>query len=268
MYYTALSEIEIDNYSVAEYGFKQIITDYPDNKYAQASLKGLFALNSAINGSDFSDLKLYCDSLTLNPGDSLLGTTADWISIHCDIKDQHFQPAINSLDSIISNPGTLADSVFAMIDLNYVYLKTLDSSNLKSACITKNENILAKSHENYIVKRKDWIELLFKETNGAQNNDPVPPSYEEDLSVIILSVYPNPAQNILNINYHVSIPGRISLSVCNLMGQELNQYDFGWNNSGDFTESISLAPLPKGIYFLSLSLDGMNYDARKIVIRN
>lgn len=105
MYYTALSEIENDNYPVAEYGFKQIIADYPGNKYAQASLKGLFALNPALYDTNYSFLEAYCDSLSYNPADSLLGTTAGWISIHCKIKNKQYQQAANELDSVISDPA-------------------------------------------------------------------------------------------------------------------------------------------------------------------
>jgi hypothetical protein len=73
LFYQAMTDIEEEHYLEAESEFKQIITEYPENKYAQASLKGLYGLNTALHDTDYTFVKVYCDSLSLNPGDSILG---------------------------------------------------------------------------------------------------------------------------------------------------------------------------------------------------
>ena len=93
MFYEAMAEIEAENYLAADSGFKQIIAGFPENRFALASLKELFALNPSLYDSDYSILKAYCDSLSINPGDSLLGKTAEWLSIHCNIRDAYYQQA-------------------------------------------------------------------------------------------------------------------------------------------------------------------------------
>jgi len=266
MYYQAISDIEDENYTQAEAGFQQIIAEFPQNKYAQASLKGLFALNPAIHDDDYTSLKTYCDSLKLNPGDSLLGTTAGWLSIHCDIKNQHFQQAINSLDSVISDPGTLADSIFALIDLNYVYLKALDSNYLKSSCITKNEDILGKTAGTYYAKRRDWIELLMKDTKSNQDIDGNSNGEVKDLkSVQFTSVHPNPTSDQLIISYKVSKSARINLSLYSLVGQQIINLDLGTPSTGEYSQSISLAAFHRGIYVLTFSVNGVVADRAKVV---
>jgi hypothetical protein len=155
LYYQAINNIQEGNYQEAESGFKQIIAEYPENKYAQAALKGLFSLNPAIQDTNYTFVKAYCDSLSLNPGDSLLGKTAEWLSIHCNIRDKQYQQAINSLDSIIINPGTLEDSVFALIDLSYVFNAANDSSGLKVTLVTKHPEVIPESNMKYVMQRKE-----------------------------------------------------------------------------------------------------------------
>jgi hypothetical protein len=107
----------------------------------------------------------------MSPGDSLLGKTAEWLSIHCNIRDKQYQHAINSLDSIINNPGTLADSVFALVDLSYVFNEANNGSGSKSTLVTKDPDVIPESNMKYVIQRKEWIELLLKsDDNSAQGS--------------------------------------------------------------------------------------------------
>jgi hypothetical protein len=262
----AMANIEEGNYTAAESGFRNIISDFPENKYAQASMKELFALNPVIHDMDYTTLMTYCDSLSINPGDSLLGTTADWLSIHCKIKDKQYQSAINELDSVLSNAGTVADSVFAMIDLNYVYLKTLDSNNLKSSCITKNESILANNTKAYSLKRKEWIELLMKDNLIKPGNESDQTNAQTDSQLAyILSLHPNPASEQVNISYQVEIEGNITISLFSLTGQKLIDLNLGTPSPGKYSLPLSLTSIPQGIYVLTLSVDGAVSDRTKVV---
>ena len=266
LYYQASENIDEGNFIQAESEFKQIISDYPENKYAQASLKGLFALNPAIHDTNYAFLKAYCDSLSINPGDSLLGKSAEWLSIHSNIRNKQYQQAINSLDSILSNPGTLADSIFAMIDLSNVLYEMYDSSGLKSFLVTQHPQIIPESYKKHIIQRNDWIELLLKSKDNTTPGVIAPPDLKEDLRPgRITSLYPNPFENQLNIYYNLKKEGDLKLSIYAASGQRLVSFDLGKKVPGDFQETITLASISDGIFFLLLSLDGMVIDTEKII---
>jgi len=267
MFYQAVNSIEEGNYQEAESGFKQIIAEYPENKYAQASLKGLFGLNPALQDTNYTIVKAYYDSLAMNPGDSLLGKTAEWLSIHCNIRDKQYQQAINSLDSIIINPGTLEDSVFALIDLSYVFNEANDSSGLKVALVTKHPEVIPESNMKYVMQRKEWIELLLISDNSSALGSITENELDEDLKPgKISSIHPNPSSSNFSIDYSLNKKGLISLSILSSSGQTLVEIQKGVLEKGEYQEMISDLELSIGIYFIKLSIDKIIIDAGKLII--
>ncbi len=267
IYYQAKIDIQDSNYLLADIGYKQLISEYPEDKYALASLKGLFALNPALHGTSYSSLKSYYDSLSLNPGDSLLGKTADWMSIRCDVENHHYQQAINSLDSILANPGTYADSVFALIDLGKVFAEMTDSAGLKASLTTRNPAVIPGTYTQFIAWRKDWVDLLLKFTETPPpNKSPNDKGIDEVMPCRFISVYPNPAANNLNVNYEVLHPGDITVKILTCDGQQFNVFDERKYKPGDYSLQISSAHWPNGCYLLSLSFNQVVSDARKLLV--
>jgi tetratricopeptide (TPR) repeat protein len=266
LYYSALSNIESQNYSTAESKFKQVIETYPSSKYAQASLKGLYGLNPNLNDSSYSNLKSYCDSLALNPGDSVLGKSAEWIAIHCDIKDEEYQDAIDALDSIIINPGSYADSIFAIIDLDYVYSKAGDSSLLKTSLTTSHQHLISYSNTQFRKNRFLRIEELIKPTKVQPKNDkPYGEIIDENQPLSILSIFPNPARNEISIKYKVNGKGKVILKLYSSQGRMIDSKFLGRMNPGTYETNLSLASFTKGMYFVILAKDDVLVDSRKVL---
>jgi hypothetical protein len=267
MFYAAKAEIGAENYLAADSGFKQIIVGFPDNRFALASLKELFALNPALYDSNFAILKAYCDNLTLNPGDSLLGKTAEWISIHCNIRDQHYQPAINSLDSIIFNPGTQADSVFALIDLGYVFLLNSENPGSKSVLVTKHPEIIPESNNHYKIMRKAWIDILLQPKGGSslgENEMMQPP--DESQSCRITSIRPNPSAGDFTIDIEVSKAGPVRVIIVSPTRAVVSELKFIAENPGKYQQTISEPALKPGVYFLLVSVAQDKPDFKKLVV--
>ncbi len=265
LYYSALSEIENGTYPVAESIFKQVINEYPVSIYSQASIKGLFDLNPLIY-QDYTTLKVYCDSLAANPGDSLLGKTAEWLSLHCNIKGGEYQGAINSLDSIISNPGSSSDSIFALIDLDYVFTKLEDTSMLKSSVLSsKYFDIISKTPEQYSRQRLDRIEKLLKPTKiSARNNNPGKFLNDQFNFGQITSLYPNPLHNKLNVKYSLKNGGKIRISVYTAQGRCMSETECGTRGTGYHEEQISFIEQAEGMYFICLFFENLLIDSEKI----
>jgi hypothetical protein len=266
LYEQALNNIDEGYYLEAESGFKQIIAEYPKNNFAQASLKGLFSLNPAIHDTDYTYIKAYCDSLAMNPGDSLLGKSAEWLSIHCNIRDMQYQLAVNSLDSIIFNPGTLADSVFAMIDLCKVFSLMNETSGSKSALYTRHPDIIPESREKYITQRKEWIDLLLRPAESqTQGIDTLGDQAVEEIPARILAVYPNPTDGSFTIRYSSTLQGAVRIQVLSITGQALTDMNFEINSPGEYQHVVNNNDLPAGIYFVVLSVNGLKTDAEKLL---
>ena len=262
-----MNNIEEGNFVEAESGFKHIIAEYPENNFAQASLKGLFGLNPALHDTDYTFVKAYCDSLSTNPGDSLLGKTAEWLSIHCNIRDKQYQQAINSLDSIINNPGTLADSVFALIDLSYVFNEANDSSSSRMTLVTKHPDVIPESNNKYVIQRKEWINLLLKTEENTAQTGITPIELKEELKQgRITSLHPNPSIGNFIVDYTLAKKGLVSLSLLSSSGQTLTEISKGLMEKGEYHEMINDLDLPVGIYIIKLSLDNVITDAGKLII--
>jgi hypothetical protein len=267
MFYQAVTEIGEENYTEAESDFKQIISLYPEDKFARASLKELLALNPALYDSAYSTLKSYCDSLAQNPGDSLLGKSAKWLSIRCDTKNKQYQLAINSLDSIIENPGTYADSIFAMIDLSDIYDQMSDTTGFKITLATRHPDVIPVSRMRYLNQRKNWIEQLLRSCD-EQRPENLKPIKDPEIQSPgkIISIYPNPMKGNITIDFIVEQKGNVNLSIVTISGQILSVLFKNTIEPGSYHKTINNINLPAGMYNLILSLDNVVADAGKLLI--
>jgi hypothetical protein len=68
---------------------------------------------------------------------------------------------------------------------------------------------------------------------------------------VALEVYPNPARNILQVNYPIETPGNVSATILNLTGAQVYQKNFECTE-GVFQFELDLSGLKPGTYFLTL----------------
>jgi hypothetical protein len=85
--------------------------------------------------------------------------------------------------------------------------------------------------------------FLFKQSNC---------SIKDDNSSFKL-LFPNPATNIVNIEFEILLPTEIMLSSTDLYGKELNSIPFGYFNAGNNMIQYDCSKLPNGVYFLTLT---------------
>ena len=69
-----------------------------------------------------------------------------------------------------------------------------------------------------------------------------------------VSIFPNPAQDEVNVSFNLDQSRLIRLSVVNSIGQILRSQNLGERQSGQ--ERIALNPLPAGIYWLMFDVEG------------
>jgi hypothetical protein len=87
----------------------------------------------------------------------------------------------------------------------------------------------------------------------------------ENADDVSVSVFPNPASAMLNINFTTTMDQRITVDVINTLGQTIRSIDFGIIPSGKNTNTVSVAGVPAGVYCLKISGCGFQHNIPVIV---
>ena len=77
----------------------------------------------------------------------------------------------------------------------------------------------------------------------------------DKLQFNLISCYPNPVKNILSINAHIYKPGKVILSINNAEGKMVYQEQMNVTQQ-QFIHTINMSKLTKGIYFLTMNVNG------------
>jgi hypothetical protein len=70
----------------------------------------------------------------------------------------------------------------------------------------------------------------------------------------MLVVSPNPASGFIRVSGFVKEPSLLTISVINLLGQEIMRLPAEWTGMGKFSREISVANLPQGAYLLNVKM--------------
>ena len=76
--------------------------------------------------------------------------------------------------------------------------------------------------------------------------------------------YPNPASSVVNFDYNINAGDRASVSVYNLLGQEVRSQQV---NALQGRLSVSVADLKEGIYFCKLFVNGCAVKTEKFLVK-
>ncbi len=81
-----------------------------------------------------------------------------------------------------------------------------------------------------------------------------------------LIVYPNPVVGTLQINYQVSVAGKITFELFNLTGVQVIKLAEDLQSAGSYTKVIPVGNLVPGVYVLKTTMDGETF-LRKITVQ-
>ncbi len=102
--------------------------------------------------------------------------------------------------------------------------------------------------------------IIFKSTNGgnvfvSQTGTELPSSFK------LYQNYPNPFNPSTRINFDISKPGFVKISVYNLLGREVSVSVNEYLNTGSYTTGWDASAHPSGVYFYKL--ESGNYSETK-----
>jgi hypothetical protein len=98
------------------------------------------------------------------------------------------------------------------------------------------------------------------------SDDPILSSSNITYEKINFNVYPNPAQNFVNIAFSLETAKRVSFELTNAQGQVV-QYNSINGNQGENQVLLDTEQLSFGIYYLKGTVDGIPIETKKIIIK-
>ena len=88
-----------------------------------------------------------------------------------------------------------------------------------------------------------------------------------DISKNLSSIYPNPFNNITNINYNVPENGFVTIKIFDIQGREVNSLVNNYQNKGNYKILFNASNLNPGTYIYKINVKGIkNYSQSKMMI--
>ena len=260
MYETANNLFDAEDYTGAKSMYEMLINQYPQSKFAKAAMQELFALEKYVS-NDYNSLKQYYTTNTTIQVEPVLSENGEYMASKCDIKLENWPEAISYYENIILAPETMEDSIFAIIDLGYVYF-VMENSGYKSAYTGNLIEYKPESKERFIENRNYLLSLI----PGDQMSGTMKANIAELKEGELLQNVPNPFKGSTQVWYKINTESNVQLNIYNYTGQLIKSIDEGTKTKGTHYIDFNANGLKNGIYFYSISINGQTSDSRKMTV--
>ena len=256
MYEVANNLFEAEDYTGAKGMYEMLIEQYPQSKFAKAAIQELFALEKFAT-DDYNNLKQYYENNT----DLELATTKEYMVSKCDIKLENWPDAISYYENIILDPETMEDSIFAIIDLGYVYF-IMENSGYKSTYTGNLVEYKPESKMQFFDNRDYLLSLIPGDQLSVTMKGNIAGLKEGEL----LQNVPNPFKGSTQFWYKLQNESIVQLNVYNYTGQLISTINEGTKTKGIHHIDFDANGLKNGIYFYSISINGQTTDSKKMTV--
>lgn len=269
LFETGLDQIADSNYTDAKSTFQQVVTSYPNEEPARNSLKEILYLEP-LAGNNFGGLKNWYLTEPVILNNEQLFRLAQNLANKCDEKLENYPDAIEWYESIIENPETLEDSIFAIIDLEHLYWQMGIDTNLRSiSYVGRLGQFKPKSFKVFKDHKDELLSLL----HGGQSNSTENEESEQVFNYFkrngeLLQNIPNPFNGTTRISYHLLYESDVKLNIYSYNGQLINTIFAGLKSEGTHSTILDASGFKSGIYFYSISINGQVTDIKKMTIVN
>ena len=265
IYYQALQSFSDSLFAEAQSKFLQIINNYPESSFANAALKQLFRLEQFID-NDYDGLKNYYLTAPSVRSNSELAKQADFLSARCDVEQQNYELALdwyaNQLDY---DSISYQDSVFYVIDIGDIYLRYVYDSiykGIQPSIVKINPNLLPESLFSHSKNTRYLLSTLPK------NNDHTNIIEKTEDDGFFFSVFPNPAEDRIQINYHRAENNEmINVEIVDLCGRIVKSYNTKNENQKGCSILIDVSDIRSGIYICRLFIADNTFEQKRLIIK-
>ena len=257
-YSNSLDQFATGDYAQSKAGFMFIVDQYPGTKYAQSAMRELLTLEEYAD-NDYAALKTYYQTNTTIQSDAILTALASKLANECDIILQNYSAAIAYFEDVIQNPADTQDSIYAIIDLGFLY-QTMDTTG-KAFYTGKMPQYKPKSVKQFN-KDKHRLLSMLPVTKEAQTGtrDYRLETYRD------FTIRPNPVNNIAMLCFNLIEEGSVCFEIRNAEGVLLQSISKGYYPTGQHEIQYNASKLKPGLYYCSLVLNGEVMKTRKMVV--
>jgi hypothetical protein len=83
----------------------------------------------------------------------------------------------------------------------------------------------------------------------------------------MLSIYPNPVQRVINIQYTVPSDGKVNLSIFDVAGRMVRNIANENQVSGAYNKRFNITDLAQGVYFIKLDTEGQSTVKKAVFLK-
>ena len=258
LYALGRAQFEDQNYVNSKSSFEMVIEQFPNTPFAEASMKDLHMVENYLD-SNFVTLQSYYQNNTQIQSDSILNALSNFMANKCAISIENWQLAIDHYENIIQNPLTAEDSIFAIIDLGYLYFLMDNSDSKAPKGIGKMLEHRPKTQKEFSKNRAFLLSLLpFKKK--TENKFQLV-SFEGALS----QNAPNPFVRNTKIGVRLNKQSHASISIMDVNGKSVRLFPFEKGAGLHYIE-VNMENVPSGVYYYSLFIEGSYIDTKKMLI--
>ncbi len=249
--YNALSE---NNIPVAKQNFEQIIAQYPQSQFAKAALKSLRSIYHT-QGYSLQDFMQYLNNETATSSSSELQKITGYFRAETNLTLGNDQSALDFYQSVIDNPDTPADEIYATIDAEYAGLD-IGHKALNINTFTK----MMSSTEAHNKKRNMLLDGL--RTNQTQDFGKSVVENEVDFTIS-----PNPAKSFIDITLFNAPKGNTTINIVSIDGRKIASQTIQENSEELKTFRMMLPELNHGLYLVSVVFENNLKIVKKVVVK-
>jgi hypothetical protein len=260
LYNTGVSQFDSGYYTGAQSSFQSLVQQYPESKYAEASLKELYQLEEYA-ANDYPGLREYYLTNDSIMADTALSDVGDFLANKCNVKIQNWPDAILWYENKIENPEVPEDTIFSIIDLGYIYI-LMENEGTKNSYIGSLPQYKPKSFEDFNRRKNELLELL----PLKHNFNPFEESLRTLQSESLMQNIPNPFSTSTDIWYKLSDPAGVQIKFYDNFGRIVRIITKGEVSEGTHKITFDAAGLSAGIYHCTLEVNGTLAGTKNMVV--
>jgi len=260
LYEQAQQYFDEEEYGLAKQKYKEVISTYPESRFALGSVKELFSVEQYTD-NDYEELKNYYETDPNMFYNEDMVSLSEFYANYCDIKLANYPQAITHYETIILDPPSESDSVFAVIDAGYVYLLMEDRD---VHYIGRIPELKPNSREEFEEKRDELLDGLF----GIPDDEF---EYQIPDNIVLHTNYPNPFNPTTSFSFSIPNESKVDLSVYNIKGQKVKTlvneekekgfHKLVWDGKDNSGKEVS-----SGVYLYKLDIDGKTKSVKKCLM--
>jgi len=179
-----------------------------------------------------------------------------WSLVHSQLGYNYF----NKASFINSKIGYCAGDSGLMVytsnaGASWIKQRTFVTKSLNDIAIINKDTIFAVGENGVVIRTYNG-----GITSAGEHITSVPENFS------LSQNYPNPFNPNTVISYKLSVAGNISLNVYDANGRLIKILENGYKSAGNYSTNFSAEGLSSGVYYYSLTADGVLMDTKKAVV--